>query len=101
MTAKEQLLQELEQAQEELIEETLDFLLFVKARRERAGEQLSSNGISKAAPVPETSERSDRPIWELFEEFAEDIPEDELAQLPTDGAEQHDHYIYGTPKRST
>lgn len=26
-------------------------------------------------------------------------PPEELAKLPPDGAEQHDHYIYGTPKR--
>ena len=28
-----------------------------------------------------------------------DIPEEEFLKLPADGAEQHDHYIYGTPKR--
>ena len=27
------------------------------------------------------------------------LPEDVVAKLPTDGASQHDHYIYGTPKR--
>jgi AF2212-like protein len=28
------------------------------------------------------------------------LPEDVLAKLPRDGASQHDHYIYGTPKRT-
>jgi len=28
------------------------------------------------------------------------LPEDVLAKLPSDGASQHDHYIYGTPKRT-
>ena len=30
-----------------------------------------------------------------------DVPEEVFARLPTDGAAQHDHYIYGTPKRPT
>jgi predicted DNA-binding antitoxin AbrB/MazE fold protein len=27
------------------------------------------------------------------------LPQETLARLPADGASQHDHYIYGTPKR--
>jgi predicted DNA-binding antitoxin AbrB/MazE fold protein len=27
------------------------------------------------------------------------LPDDVRARLPRDGASQHDHYIYGTPKR--
>ena len=26
------------------------------------------------------------------------IPRDVMEQLPSDGASQHDHYLYGTPK---
>ncbi len=40
-----------------------------------------------------------QPIWKLFAEAFKDVPEEELERLPTDGATQHDHYIYGTPKR--
>jgi Arc/MetJ-type ribon-helix-helix transcriptional regulator len=40
-----------------------------------------------------------KPIWDVFEEISSEIPEEEWAKLPADGAEQHDHYIYGTPKR--
>ncbi len=29
------------------------------------------------------------------------IPEEELEKLPTDGAAELDHYIYGTPKRNS
>ena len=28
------------------------------------------------------------------------LPEEVFARLPHDGASQHDHYIYGTPKRT-
>ena len=40
-----------------------------------------------------------RPIWERIAEMVADVPPEELAKLPTDGASQHDHYISGTPKR--
>jgi Arc/MetJ-type ribon-helix-helix transcriptional regulator len=40
-----------------------------------------------------------KPIWEVAEEVRKGVPADEWAGLPADGAEQHDHYIYGTPKR--
>jgi hypothetical protein len=41
----------------------------------------------------------DRPVWQMVEELLKEIPVDDLERMPTDGAEQHDHYIYGTPKR--
>lgn len=40
------------------------------------------------------------PIWQRFQEAARAIPEEELASLPPDGASEHDHYLYGLPKRS-
>jgi antitoxin component of MazEF toxin-antitoxin module len=39
------------------------------------------------------------PIWERILALTADAPPEELAKLPTDGASQHDHYLYGTPKR--
>jgi len=47
-----------------------------------------------------TVSQSDVPIWEKILALTRDIPPEELAKLPTDGASQHDHYIYGTPKRT-
>ncbi len=40
-----------------------------------------------------------QPIWKVAELLILDMTEEELNQLPTDGAEQHDRYIYGTPKQ--
>jgi hypothetical protein len=40
-----------------------------------------------------------RPIWDVINEVMSQVPAEDLADLPTDLAEQHDHYIYGTPKR--
>jgi antitoxin component of MazEF toxin-antitoxin module len=39
------------------------------------------------------------PIWERIAALTADAPREELAKLPIDGASQHDHYLYGTPKR--
>lgn len=41
-----------------------------------------------------------RPIWEIFEELGQQVPAEEWGKLPSDGAEQHDHYLYGAPKRN-
>ena len=40
-----------------------------------------------------------KPIWEEILELTADVPEEEWDKLPPDLAEQHDHYVYGTPKR--
>jgi hypothetical protein len=42
-------------------------------------------------------------VAEFLLEFAanveKDVPAEELEKLPTDGALNHDHYLYGSPKR--
>ncbi len=59
----------------------------------------------EAATPPAAKGESDatphKPIWEVASEIRKSIPDVEWAKLPRDGAEQHDHYIYGTPKRPT
>lgn len=42
---------------------------------------------------------ADKSIGDEFAEIAASVPTEEWAKLPADGSEQHDHYIYGTPKR--
>ncbi len=39
-----------------------------------------------------------RPIWEICEEIMAYLPESVLAQLPNDGAENHDYYLYQKEK---
>jgi hypothetical protein len=41
-----------------------------------------------------------RPLWEIANEISSQIPREEWEKLPADGAEQHDHYLYGSPKRN-
>jgi Arc/MetJ-type ribon-helix-helix transcriptional regulator len=57
-------------------------------------EQATTSPVSNADAVT-----SHKPIWEEILELTADIPDEEFAKLPVDGAEQHDHYIYGIPKR--
>lgn len=59
---------------------------------ERSAKKPEPNG----APTTEQA----RPIWEEIADIIKDVPEEEFKKLPRDGAEQLDHYIYGTPKRS-
>ena len=54
----------------------------------------------KPAVSQEPSAEARKPIWEIIEEENRSIPPEVWDALPTDLAEQHDHYIYGTPKRT-
>jgi hypothetical protein len=65
-----------------------------KARRPR-----KALGKAKATAGGSRSDPKAKPIWEMFDEAMRKLPEEELRKLPHDGAEQHDHYIYGTPKK--
>lgn len=40
-----------------------------------------------------------RPIWERIVEMSAEIPDEEWAKLPSDGSVNHDHYLYGAPKK--
>jgi hypothetical protein len=39
------------------------------------------------------------PAAQIILDSMKDIPPEIMATMPTDGASQHDHYIYGWPKR--
>jgi Arc/MetJ-type ribon-helix-helix transcriptional regulator len=61
-----------------------------------AQEQAPAN--SPAANQTEPAQAR-KPIWERILERSAAIPDEEWDKLPVDGAEHHDHYIYGTRKR--
>jgi hypothetical protein len=46
-----------------------------------------------------TEKEGARPIWEVIAEISEEIPIEEWEKLPSDGSVNHDHYLYGAPKR--
>ncbi|PZV18105.1 MAG: hypothetical protein DCF22_02350 [Leptolyngbya sp.] len=94
MTTKERLIQELEHAPEELLEAVLNFVMITKTHQ---AHQLNDSMLV----TEDTTEKTDgiASLLAMAERFAAELTEEELAQLPRDGALEHDHYIYGTPKR--
>ena len=38
-------------------------------------------------------------LLELTDKYIASIPRSEWSKLPTDGAAEHDHYLYGSPKK--
>jgi hypothetical protein len=77
----------------------LDEALEVLQEHERAGHDHGTGHDHGPPPPVASPQEAPKPIWELFEEASRNIPEEELARLPTDLAAQVDHYVYGTPKR--
>jgi hypothetical protein len=49
---------------------------------------------------PASRPTNHRPIWETILDNMKDMPPEELERLPRDGAREHDHYLYGYPKRN-
>src|SRR5437868_4065396 len=49
---------------------------------------------------PATEKRGDQSLGEWIASLSRDLPPEAFEGMPTDGASQHDHYIYGTPKRT-
>ena len=41
----------------------------------------------------------ERSIWEVIDAIMRHVPEEVLRRMPADGAEQHDHHLYGSPKK--
>ena len=58
----------------------------------------SGNGDQTRSPADHEPPPRTKHLWEIAADLLQDVPEEEVARLPVDGAEQHDHYIYGTPK---
>ena len=62
-------------------------------------QRLNQEQATTAATRRPDADQPHKPIWERILERSAAIPDEEWDKLPVDGAEQHDHYIYGTPKR--
>jgi predicted DNA-binding antitoxin AbrB/MazE fold protein len=60
----------------------------------RVAEMAQDSGNSRADDGNELT------LGERIAALSRDLPPQAFEGLPTDGASQHDHYIYGTPKRT-
>ena len=65
-------------------------------------EQAAAEGLSvedyALRVLKEKGAVEEVPIWEAIAENMRAVPDEQLRDLPSDGAEQADHYLYGHPK---
>jgi hypothetical protein len=73
--------------------------LVCEAIEQRLAREEQHAAHPNTTPDAGSPEETGTPVWELFEAASLEIPAEEVDRLPTDGSLQHDHYIYGTPKR--
>jgi hypothetical protein len=65
-----------------------------------AAEGLSLEAwLQKLAGQQSPAERPLQHIADIIVESMKDVPPEIMAAMPKDGASQHDHYIYGWPKK--
>ena len=64
-----------------------------RIKRVASVESLTVEPAEAAAPVP-----SSKPIWKVALEIGASVPKEEWATVPTDGAKNIHHYLYGAPK---
>ena len=55
--------------------------------------------LQKLAQEESPAIRPHRHIADVILENMQDVPPEIMASMPRDGASQHDHYIYGWPKK--
>jgi len=55
--------------------------------------------LQKLAQEESAETRPYRHIADVIRENMRDVPPEIMARMPKDGASQHDHYIYGWPKK--
>lgn len=48
-----------------------------------------------------SSSKNVRPIWEIIREISDQAPPGTWDDVPTDGSVNHDHYLYGAPKKNS
>jgi hypothetical protein len=93
-----QLTEILQQAETLPTDEQLQLIAhLVQKLRQVPSVKLTFSPPETPQAVPQIA-KTGKSIWQIAEDFTQDLPATELAKLPIDGAEQHDHYIYGTPK---
>jgi hypothetical protein len=74
----------------------------LKANAEAEGLSSVEEWIEKQAEPMAPNPPVERPVQtaaQIILDSMRDIPAEMMAAMPADGASQHDHYIYGWPKR--
>ncbi|PZV10821.1 MAG: hypothetical protein DCF22_15775 [Leptolyngbya sp.] len=89
-SAKDQLIQELDQTPDFVVQEVLNFLLFIKVRLKHKNREDQTSSSQQTSSLP--------PFLQFVEEISAQIPTEEWAKLPSDLSKNIDHYLYGSPK---
>ncbi len=63
-------------------------------------QKLAQYGPERITDGPSQHDRPRRHISEVIQEIMSDLPREVFEALPRDGASEHDHYLYGTPKKN-
>lgn len=89
-TIREQLIQELDQTPDFVVQEVLDFLLFIKVRLKHKIQEEQTADPTQSLSLP--------PFLQFVEEISAQVPREEWEKLPKDLSKNVDHYLYGAPK---
>ena len=71
----------------------------LQAKAKAAGLTLGAWLKQLAAEQEHPPSRPYRHIADVIVENMQDVPPEIMARMPQDGASQHDHYVYGWPKK--
>lgn len=88
--AKEKLIQELDQTPDFLVQQVLDFLLFIKLRLRQKTREDQIVDAQESPSLPS--------FLQFVEEISAQVPREEWEKLPKDLSKNLDHYLYGSPK---
>jgi hypothetical protein len=66
---------------------------------EQCAERVLDHDLEESAG-PKVEAVPERQISDVIADLMRDVPAEELAMVPKDGASEHDHYLYGWPKRN-
>jgi hypothetical protein len=75
-------------------------MLRLEVPTEQRNEDVRVALVLESAKVERHESVAAKPIWEKFEEIVATLTPEDLANLPSDGAENHDAYICGKRQAS-
>ena len=73
-----------------------------QALSQAAQDRLASLMLSEIELVEQRPVESvPNTAWDIIVQAFAEVPDEEWRKLPADGAAEHDHYLYGAPKRNS
>jgi hypothetical protein len=63
-------------------------------------EEYAEKVLRERAEETMVADCPNEPFWKSFTRQVHALPDDVFERLPEDGASEHDHYLYGAPKRN-